>query len=87
MEAYRQSRRVGNTPSVSISQAREQAQRRDDSHDEQRQNRQQVRCAASVAMRNQHQRKGKEDRDCRNQLPSPPMPIQSHMPQPTWSGV
>jgi len=56
----------------------EEAERRDDSDKEKRQNRNPIRGVARMAVRDQHHQECKPDCDCRNEDPSTPLVDQFH---------
>jgi hypothetical protein len=70
-------RSLGCAANVSIGQRREQAERRDESNEEKRQNRGQIR-AAGIAVRNQQAHQRYSNCNCRNQDPSTPLPVLHH---------
>jgi hypothetical protein len=70
-------RSIGHATNIFISQRRKQAEGRDDSNNEKRQNRNPIR-AAGVTLRDQHAQEGESDCDCRNQEPSTPLPVLHH---------
>jgi hypothetical protein len=78
LEEGMECRSVGHTARIFIGQRCKQAQRRDDSNKEKRQNRQPIRAATCVAMREQQANKSDSDYDGRNQKPDSPLPILNH---------
>jgi hypothetical protein len=78
LEEYGKRWSVWHAARIFISQWREQTQRRDDSNTEKRQNREPIRATSGMSVRNQQTNKRESDCDCRNQEPSPPLPILNH---------
>ena len=78
LEEYGKRRSVWHAARIFISQWREQAQGRDDSNTEKRQNSEPIRATSGMSVRNQQTNKRESDCDCRNQEPSPPLSVLNH---------